>query len=115
MKIRETAAVALVASGLIGVAACSTIQGVVSTVTAAEPQIAADIAALCAAVPAVKTAAANTLKGGAANTAASDLSVVQNACNAATADAPTVSAVLAGIEAQVHAASTPSTAPAASN
>ncbi|HEY1858675.1 hypothetical protein [Acidocella sp.] len=122
MKIRElvlagavaVAVAVAVAAPVLLVVGCSVLQSVASTVTAAGPQLAADVAAACAAVPAVSAAASGILKGGASNTAQSDLAIVQKACNAAVADAPTVLAVLAGIEAQIKTAANPATAPAAS-
>lgn len=115
MNRRELALVTVCALGLAALTACSFLQSTVSAVTAAAPQVAADVAAACAAVEPVRTAAAGILKGGAASTAQKDLSVVQGACAAAVADAPTVLAVLAGIEAQVKAAGTPAPAPATGN
>ena len=114
MQIREYALVGMIAAAAMGMAACSTVQSIVSDVAATEPAVAADVQALCAAEPAVATVANAALKGGALTTAQKTETQIEQACNAATAVAPTVAAALATIEATTAAAnqSQPVMAPA---
>jgi hypothetical protein len=103
MRTREYALAAIIGATVMTAAACSTFQSIVSDVAADEPAVAADVQALCAAEPAVASAANTVLKGGALTTAQKTEVQIEQACGAATATAPTVAAALATIEATTAA------------